>query len=281
MGLLEGKVAVVTGSGGGIGRAEALLFAKEGACVVVNDLGGARDGAGQSASMADEVVAEIVAAGGTAVANYDSVATHEGAEKIVKAAVERFGRLDVLVNNAGILRDKTLMKMDEAMWDAVIAVHLKGTFLCTQAAAKQMISQGQGGRIVNTTSLSGMLGNFGQSNYSAAKAGIYGFTRTASIELQKHRVTVNAVAPIAKTRMTEDLPMMQGMDTLTPDHIAPGALFLGSDLCGDRTGHVVAISGPRVYVYKVVESTGKFKEADGGVWTAQEIDEHWGAITKV
>jgi NAD(P)-dependent dehydrogenase (short-subunit alcohol dehydrogenase family) len=281
MGLLEGKVAVITGSGGGIGRAEAMLFAREGASVIVNDLGGGRDGSGQSMRMADEVVAEIVAAGGKAVANYDSVATLAGAEGIVKAAVERFGRLDVLVNNAGILRDKTLLKMDEAMWDAVIAVHLKGTFLCTQAAAKQMIAQGGGGRIVNTTSLSGMLGNFGQSNYSAAKAGIYGLTRTASIELSKHRITVNAVAPIAKTRMTEDLPMMQGMDTLTPEHIAPGALFLGSDLCADRTGHVLAISGARMYIYRVVESPGKFKESDGGVWTAQEIADHWGAITKV
>jgi NAD(P)-dependent dehydrogenase (short-subunit alcohol dehydrogenase family) len=281
MGLLEGKVAVVTGSGGGIGRAEALLFASEGAKVVVNDVGGARDGAGQSQSMADEVVREIVARGGSAVANYDSVATLAGAEGIVKTAVVHFGRLDVLVNNAGILRDKTLLKMDETMWDSVISVHLRGTFLCTQAAAKQMINQGSGGRIVNTTSLSGMLGNFGQANYSAAKAGIYGFTRTASIELQKHRITVNAVAPIAKTRMTEDLPMMQGMDTLTPDHIAPGALFLASELCGDRTGHVLAISGARVYVYKVVESPGKFKESQNGIWTAAEIDEHWAAITKV
>jgi NAD(P)-dependent dehydrogenase (short-subunit alcohol dehydrogenase family) len=281
MGLLEGKVAIITGSGGGIGRAEALLFAREGANVVVNDLGGGRDGSGQSSRMADEVVSEIAAMGGKAVGSYDSVVTPAGAEKIVKTAVDHFGRLDVLVNNAGILRDKTLLKMDEAMWDAVVAVHLKGTFLCTQAAAKQMIAQGGGGRIVNTTSLSGMLGNFGQSNYSAAKAGIYGFTRTSSIELSKHRITVNAIAPIAKTRMTEDLPMMLGMDTLTPEHIAPGALFLGSDLCADRTGQVLAISGARMYIYRVVESPGKFKEADGGVWTAQEIADNWGAITKV
>jgi NAD(P)-dependent dehydrogenase (short-subunit alcohol dehydrogenase family) len=280
MGLLEGKVAVITGAGGGIGRAEALLFAREGAMVVVNDTGGARDGSGASASSADQVAAEIVAQGGQALVNYDSVATSETASHIVEATVDRFGRIDILVNNAGILRDKTLLKMDEPMWDAVIAVHLKGTFLCTQAAARQMIAQGQGGRIVNTTSVSGMLGNFGQSNYAAAKAGIYGFTRTASIELAKHRITVNAVAPVAKTRMTEDLPMMQGMDMLTPEHIAPGALFLASDLCEDRTGHVLAISGPRVYAYKVIESAGKFKEANGGVWTAREIHDHWSAIVK-
>ena len=281
MGLLDGKVAIITGAGGGIGRAEALLFAREGALVVVNDLGGARDGSGSSDAMASKVVAEIEAAGGRAVANFDSVATPEGAAGIVKTAVDAFGRVDVLVNNAGILRDKTLLKMDEAMWDVVVDVHLKGTFLCTQAAAKQMVSQGNGGRIVNTTSVSGMMGNFGQANYAAAKAGIYGFTRTAAIELQKQRITVNAVAPIAKTRLTEDLPMFQsGMDSLTPDHIAPAALFLGSDLCADRTGNVLAVAGAQMYIYKVVQSAGKFKD-ENGVWTAAEIAENWDAIAKV
>src|SRR5262245_27245124 len=230
MGLVEGKVAVVTGAGGGIGRAEALLLAKEGAKVVVNDLGGARDGTGCSDAAASKVVEEIKAAGGHAVPNFDNVATTEGANNIIQAAVSAFGRIDVLINNAGILRDKSLLKMDEAMWDAVIAVHLKGTYLCTQAAAKQMVSQGGGGRIVNTTSVSGMMGNFGQANYAAAKAGIYGFTRTAAIELQKHRITVNALAPIAKTRLTEDLPMFQTTKGhLLPEHIAPAALFLSSD----------------------------------------------------
>ncbi|MEO7329105.1 MAG: SDR family NAD(P)-dependent oxidoreductase [Minicystis sp.] len=281
MGLLDGKVAIVTGAGGGIGRAEALLLAKEGAKVVVNDLGGARDGSGSSDSMASKVVAEIKAAGGDAVPSFDSVATVEGAQNIVIGAVSAFGRLDILVNNAGILRDKSLLKMDEAMWDVVIAVHLKGTFLCTQAAAKQMVAQGGGGRIVNTTSVSGMMGNFGQANYAAAKAGIYGFTRTAAIELQKHRITVNALAPIAKTRLTEDLPMFQAVtDSLTPDHIAPAALFLASDLCGDKTGHVLAVAGAQMYIYKVVQSAGKFKD-ENGVWTAQEIAEHWDAIAKV
>jgi NAD(P)-dependent dehydrogenase (short-subunit alcohol dehydrogenase family) len=281
MGLVEGKVAVVTGAGGGIGRAEALLLASEGAKVVVNDLGGARDGTGSSDAAASKVVEEIKAEGGHAVASFDSVATTDGAHKIIQAAVSAFGRIDVLINNAGILRDKSLLKMDEAMWDVVIAVHLKGTYLCTQAAAKQMVSQGGGGRIVNTTSVSGMMGNFGQANYSAAKAGIYGFTRTAAIELQKHRITVNAIAPIAKTRLTEDLPMFQtATDSLTPDHIAPAALFLASDLCGDRTGHVLAVAGAQMYVYKVVQSAGKFKE-ENGVWTAQEIADNWEAISKV
>jgi NAD(P)-dependent dehydrogenase (short-subunit alcohol dehydrogenase family) len=280
MGLLDGKVVVVTGAGGGIGRAEALLFASEGARVVVNDLGGARDGVGPGDAAATRVVDEIRAAGGEAVASFDSVATGEGAARIVAKAIEAFGRLDVLVNNAGILRDKSLGKMTEEMWDSVIAVHLRGTFLCTQAAARQLASQGDGGRIVNTTSVSGMLGNFGQANYSAAKAGIYGLTRTAAIELQKHRITVNAIAPIAKTRMTEDLPMFQGIDSLTPEHVAPAALFLGSPLCGDRTGHVLAVSGSRMYAYKVVESKGRFKEGTEA-WSANEIAEHWDAITKV
>jgi len=280
MGLLEGRVAIVTGAGGGIGRAHALLFASEGAKVVVNDVGGARDGGGADATAASRVVDEIRSAGGVAVANHASVATTDGAASVVASAVDAFGRADVLVNNAGILRDKTFLKMDETMWDTVVAVHLKGTFLCSHAFAKQVVAQGGGGRIVNTTSVSGMLGNFGQANYSAAKAGVYGLTRTMSIELQKHRVTVNAIAPLAKTRMTEDLPMFQGVDTLTPEHIAPAALFLASDLCGDRTGHVLAVAGARMYAFKVVETPGRFKETDGGVWTAREIAESWDAIVK-
>jgi NAD(P)-dependent dehydrogenase (short-subunit alcohol dehydrogenase family) len=281
MGLLDGKVAIVTGAGGGIGRAEARLFAREGARLVVNDVGGARDGEGADPSAAEQVVAELIDMGAVAVASHDSVATMAGATALMKRAIDAFGRVDVLVNNAGILRDKSFLKMDEAMWDAVIDVHLKGTFLCSQVFAKQVVAQGGGGRVVNTTSVSGMLGNFGQANYSAAKAGIYGLTRTMSIELQKHRITVNAIAPIAKTRMTEDLPMFQGVDSLTPEHIAPSALFLGSDLCADRTGHVLAVAGARVYAFKVVETPGRFKETSHGVWTAQEIADSWDGIVKV
>jgi len=281
MGLLDGKVAIVTGSGNGIGRSHAMLFAKEGAKVVVNDLGGPRDGSASDSSAAEKVVAEIKAAGGQAVANHDNVATVEGAAGIVKSAVDAFGRVDVVVNNAGILRDKTFLKMEEPNFDAVINVHLKGTFLVSQAAVKQMVAQSEGGRVVNTTSVSGMMGNFGQANYAAAKAGIYGLTRTMSIELQKHRITVNALAPIAKTRMTEDLPMFQhGRDALTPDHIAPAALFLASPLCGDRTGYVLAVAGARMYAFKVVETAGKFKDDAVGVWTPQEIADNWDAIVK-
>ncbi|WP_394836145.1 SDR family NAD(P)-dependent oxidoreductase [Pendulispora rubella] len=280
MGLLDGKVAIITGAGGGIGRAHALLFAREGAKVVVNDVGGARDGSGEDAGAASLVAEEITKAGGHAVAHTESVVEASGAQSLVRTAVETFGRVDVLVNNAGILRDKTFLKMDEAMWDSVVAVHLKGTFLVSQAFAKQAVSQGEGGRIVNTTSVSGMQGNFGQANYAAAKAGIYGLTRTMSIELQKQRITVNALAPIAKTRMTEDLPMFHGVETMTPEHISPAALFLASDLCADRTGYVLAVAGARMYAFKVIETAGRFKEGDAGVWSAQEIAEHWDAIVK-
>ncbi len=281
MGLLEGKVAIITGAGNGIGRSHALLFAREGAKIVVNDLGGPRDGTASDGTAAESVVAEIKAAGGQAAANHDNVATADGAAGVVKSAMDAFGRVDVLVNNAGILRDKTFLKLEESNFDAVIAVHLKGTFLVAQAAVKQMVAQGEGGRVVNTTSVSGMMGNFGQSNYAAAKAGIYGLTRTMSIELQKHRITVNALAPIAKTRMTEDLPMFQhGRESLTPDHIAPAALFLASPLCGDRTGYVLAVAGARMYAFKVVETAGKFKDDAAGVWTPQEIADNWDAIVK-
>jgi NAD(P)-dependent dehydrogenase (short-subunit alcohol dehydrogenase family) len=280
MGLLDGKSAVVTGAGHGIGRATALLFAREGARVVVNDLGAARTGEGGEHSAADAVVAEIRDAGGTALASYDSVATPAGATAIIEAAVRAHGSIDILVNNAGILRDKTLLKLELADWQAVLDVHLTGSFLCTQAAAVHMKEQ-KSGRIVNTTSVSGLLGNFGQSNYAAAKAGIYGLTRTASIELQRYGITVNAVAPIAKTRMTDDLPMFAKIaDTLSPEHVAPAHLFLASELCGERTGIVLAVAGARMSVYKVVESAGRFKETDGGVWSAEEIERHFDAIAK-
>jgi NAD(P)-dependent dehydrogenase (short-subunit alcohol dehydrogenase family) len=281
MGLLDGKVTVITGAGNGIGRASALLFAREGARVLVNDLGGARDGSGAAASAADAVVAEIRAAGGIAEANYDSVSSKEGAEAIVGKALSAFGRIDVLLNNAGILRDKTLLKMSPEEWQAVLDVHLTGSFFCTQAAALKMKEQGSGS-IINTTSVSGMLGNFGQANYAAAKAGIYGLTRTASIELQRYGVRVNAVAPIAKTRLTADLPMFEKIeDSLSAEHVAPAHLFLASSLSSEVTGVVLSVAGARMSVFKVVESPGKYKESDEGVWSAQEIADHFESISKV
>jgi NAD(P)-dependent dehydrogenase (short-subunit alcohol dehydrogenase family) len=279
MALLSGKRIVVTGAANGIGRATALAFAAEGASVVVNDAGGPRDGSSTDAAAAAAVVEEIRAAGGQAVVSTDSVATASGAEAIVKTALEHFGGLDVLVNNAGILRDKTLLKMTDDIWQAVLDVHLSGSFYCLRAAAQHMRASG-GGRIVNTTSVSGLLGNFGQANYAAAKAGIYGLTRTASIELQRFGIFVNAVAPIAKTRLTADLPMFEKLDSLTPDHVARVHTFLASDLSGDRTGLVIGVAGGKLSVFRLVESAGVLKDENGGLWTPQEIADRFEVIDK-
>jgi NAD(P)-dependent dehydrogenase (short-subunit alcohol dehydrogenase family) len=278
MGLLEGKVAIITGAGGGIGREHALLFAREGAKVVVNDLGSDRHGGGKGAEMADKVVAEIKAAGGDAVANYDSVATREGADGLVWSALNKFGKLDIAVNNAGILRDKTLLNMSEQEFDLVLEVHLRGTFLVMQAAARVFKVQGKGGRIVNTTSLSGLYGNFGQANYASAKGGIYSLTRTASMEFQRMGVTVNAIAPAALTRMTTDLAMFKGVsnEQMGPQHIAPVAAFLASDLAADITGAIVGVHGPKIFLYKMIETAGVTRE--GGPWSPAEIKERWAEI---
>jgi NAD(P)-dependent dehydrogenase (short-subunit alcohol dehydrogenase family) len=280
-GLLEGKVAIVTGAGGGIGREHALYFAREGAKVVVNDLGSDRHGGGKGGEMADKTAADIKAQGGDAVANYDSVATREGADGLVWSALNKYGRVDVLVNNAGILRDKTLVNMSEQDWNLVLDVHLRGTFLCTQAVARIFKSQNKGGRIVNTTSLSGLLGNFGQANYAAAKGGIYSLTRTASMEFARMGVTVNAVAPVALTRMTQDLTMFKGLtaEQIGPQYIAPVVAFLASDLAADITGTIVGVQGPKIFLYKMVEGEGVSRE--GGPWSPAEIRERWGEITRL
>jgi NAD(P)-dependent dehydrogenase (short-subunit alcohol dehydrogenase family)/acyl dehydratase/putative sterol carrier protein len=266
MKLLEGKVAIVTGAGGGLGRAHALALAAEGAKIVVNDPGVSRDGSGGAGTkMADTVVAEIKKAGGEAVANYDSVS--DAGDKIVKTAVDAFGRVDILVNNAGILRDKTIHNMTDDMWDLVLAVHLRGTFVCTRAAAKVMKEKGTGGRIINTTSVAGLKGNFGQSNYSAAKAGIYGFTMTASMELLKDGITVNAIAPIAKTRMTEEIDSVPA--EYRPEEVSPVVVFFASDLAKDLTGRIVGVHGRHLFEYRMENSEGKEKK---DAWTPAEIN---------
>jgi NAD(P)-dependent dehydrogenase (short-subunit alcohol dehydrogenase family) len=281
-GLLEGKVAIVTGAGGGIGRQHALALAREGARVVVNDLGSDRHGGGRGAEMADAVVEEIRRAGGEAVASYDTVATREGADGIVWTALSRFGHVDVLVNNAGILRDRTVLNMSEEDFDRVLDVHLRGTFLCTQAAARAMRVQGKGGRIVNTTSLSGLIGNFGQANYAAAKAGIYGLTRVCALELQKIGVTVNAVAPVALTRMTSDLAMMKGatQEELGPQLIAPAVVFLASDLAAAITGEVVGVEGGKMFLYRMERTEGVRREPASGPWSAADIAAAWERISR-
>lgn len=257
MGICEGRVCVVTGAGRGIGREHALMLAREGAKVVVNDLGGAMDGTGGSEGPAHDVVAEIETAGGTALANGDDISTWDGAKRLVEAAIETFGTLDVVINNAGILRDRMLANMTEAEWDAVIAVHLKGTFGPSHHAAaywRQKVKDGGevSGRIINTSSPSGIYGNVGQTNYGAAKAGIAAFTVIAAKELARYGVTVNAIAPAALTRMTENLGMGHADEmtkaALSPRWIAPIVTWLASEESQDITGRVFDVSGQRLSV---------------------------------
>jgi len=272
MGLLDGKVAIVTGAGGGIGREHALALSAAGAAVVVNDLGGSRDGSGAGHSMADAVVDEIRKAGGTAVANYDNVATVAGGQGILKSALDAFNQVDVLVNNAGILRDKTLAKMEEAEWDSVIAVHLKGTYCVTRPVFNHMRESGRGGSIINTSSTSGLEGNFGQTNYGAAKAGIAGFTRCLAIEGHKYGVRVNAIAPVALTRMTEDLPLAQNeafKERMSPRQIAPLIVYLASDLAKDVNKKIFFVGGGQISEMRMVRTQGATKKE--GLWSPEEI----------
>lgn len=273
MGLLDGKVAIVTGAGGGLGRAHALLLAKEGAAVVVNDLGGAVDGSGDGSRVAEEVVNEIKAAGGEAIADFGSVTSGEDAQAMVAAAVSEFGKLDILINNAGILRDKSFKKMTEELWDPVIAVHLKGTFHPTQAAYTQMLEQGTGGRIIMTSSTSGLIGNFGQTNYGAAKAGIAGFMRCLAIEGVKAKITVNVLVPNAYSRMTAALFPEGSEERFAPEMVSPAIVWLCSDDAGDITGRQFVISGNRVTLlypaaYKIAD-----RDASEGQWDPAEIGE--------
>src|SRR5262249_24075249 len=258
-GVCDGRVVIVTGAGRGIGRGHALEFARQGARVVVNDLGGARDGTGASQAPAAEVVEEIQALGGAAVGNTDDVADWGGARRLVQTALDQFGRLDVLVNNAGILRDRMIFNMEPEEWDAVIKVHLRGTFAPTRHAVAIWRDQFKAGqsvdaRVINTSSSSGIFGNPGQTNYAAAKAGIAAFTVIAAREVERYGITVNAIYPSALTRMTEDLAALRGRAEQTederrrrdPDNIAPLVVWLGSEESRGITGRVFGVSGGRV-----------------------------------
>src|ERR1700737_4275077 len=269
MGLLDGKVALITGAGGGLGEAYAKLFAREGAAVVVNDLGGPRDGSGADVSMAQKVVDAIKAEGGRAVANGADISTLAGGQSVFDDAIRNFGRADILVNNAGILLDETFAKAKEANWDKVLRVHLKGTFCCTQPVFRWMRDNG-GGVIVNTSSTSGLIGNFG-----AAKGGIWGLSNVLAIEGRKYNIRIWTLAPGALTRMTADLPRYKENPGLAlgPDGIAPAVLYMVSDLSGDQTGKVLGVSGPRgVREMRMMEMEG-WKPPHGG-WNAQDIVEH-------
>jgi NAD(P)-dependent dehydrogenase (short-subunit alcohol dehydrogenase family) len=247
------RVCVVTGAGGGLGRSHALELARRGAKVLVNDLGGSLDGTGSSPRAAQRVVDEILAAGGQAAANYDSVATPAGGQAIIDSALEAFGRVDVVVNNAGILRDKAFHKMDAAMIDAVIDVHLKGAFYVSAPAFRLMREQGYG-RIISTSSASGLFGNFGQANYGAAKAGLAGLTRVLAIEGAGHGIKANAIAPIAFTRMTEDL-LGELATRVTPETVSPIVAYLAHEEC-TVNGNVYSVAGGRVARIVTVETSG-------------------------
>jgi NAD(P)-dependent dehydrogenase (short-subunit alcohol dehydrogenase family) len=272
MGILEGKAAIVTGAGGGLGRAHALTLASEGAAVLVNDLGGAVDGSGAgSATMADKVVEEIRAAGGTAVANHGSVTSEADAQTMVAQAVAEFGRLDILINNAGILRDKSFKNMTADLWDPVVEVHLKGTYYPTRAAYLHMLEAGQGGRIIMTSSTSGLIGNFGQTNYGAAKAGIAGFMRCLAIEGQKAGITVNVLAPNAYSRMTASLFPEGAAEKYAPEKVSPAIVWLCSDEAADITGRQFVISGNRVTLLYPAGFTIADEDDASKSWTPSEI----------
>src|SRR5512142_1133997 len=270
MNLLEGQVAIVTGAGNGIGCAVAKLLAQQGAAVIVNDRGTDIAGTGSDPEVAARVASELVTLGQRAKASAHDVTVAREASDLIELALDAFGRLDVLVNCAGIQIDHALLNMDERAWSATISAQLTGTFNCLKAAAGAM-RHANGGRIVNTTSVAGLLGNFGQCAAAAAAAGVYGLTRTAAVELQRYGIMVNAVAPLAKTRMTEELPMFQKVNALTAEHVAPVYLFLASKLAGDLTGQVLASAGGRISAYSMNESHSRFKEGDSGIWSAEEI----------
>jgi NAD(P)-dependent dehydrogenase (short-subunit alcohol dehydrogenase family) len=287
MGSLDGRVAIVTGAGRGLGRAHALLLAQEGASVVVNDSGGAPDGSGSAAGPSQQVVAEIVAAGGRAVASADDVTTAEGAARLVELAVGDFGGLDVLVNNAGVLRDRTLVNMSEAEWDDVIRVHLRGHFLPTKFAARHWRERSKAGQpvaasVVNTSSTSGLFGQAGQANYGAAKMGIASLTIIADMELRRFGVRVNAVAPAARTRLTADVPgsaereakaqqaiAETGWDPRDPANVSPFVAYLATANCR-IAGRIFFLRGGQVSLLRPFTTATSLRKE--GRWTVPELE---------
>lgn len=275
---LEDKVAVVTGAGRGIGREIALMLAREGARVVVNDLGGAADGTGDS-PIAESVVADIEALGGTGVANTQSVAEVAGGESLLQSALDAFGGMDILINNAGILRDKSIFNLPEADWDAVIAVHLKGHYCCSRPFAKYIRETGRTGcRIINFSSVSGLLGNFGQTNYGAAKAGIAGFSRVLALEMAKYGCTVNTISPGALTRLTIPLRENRGesveeqeLQEAGPQHVAPLVVWLCGEEAAAITGEIFHTGSGDVAIMQQPAVIKRFHKPKG-LWTLEELD---------
>lgn len=271
---VQDRVIVVTGAGGGLGREYALTLAREGASVVVNDLGGARDGTGAGSAMADQVVAEIREAGGRAVANYDSVAVADGAESIIKTALDEFGAVHGVVSNAGILRDGTFHKMSFESWDAVLKVHLYGGYNVIRAAWPHFREQNYG-RVVVATSTSGLFGNFGQTNYGAAKLGLVGLVNSLALEGAKYNIHANAIAPIAATRMTEDIVPPEVLDKLAPEFVAPVVAHLCTEECADSAS-VFIVGGGKVQQVALFQNNGANFDQPPSV---QEVAAQWAVIT--
>jgi NAD(P)-dependent dehydrogenase (short-subunit alcohol dehydrogenase family) len=274
-----GRVAIVTGGGGGLGRDYAVELAKRGAKVVVNDLGGSRDGVGSSKSAADHVVDEIKALGGEAVSNYDNVATPEGGENIVRTAIDAFGKVDILINNAGILLDSTFAKMDEKKWDTVVAVHLKGTFCVTRPAFIHMMNQGYG-RIVMTTSGSGLFGNFGQSNYASAKMGVVGLANVLKLEGAKQNVKTNVIVPIAGTRLTEDIVPPEIFKRMRLEFVTPAVLYMCSEQCVD-SGVIINAGFGYFSRSAIMTGDGAFLSNGNKIPTPEEVMENWGRVVSL
>jgi len=277
--LLDGKVALVTGAGRGVGREIALLLAQQGAKVVVNDLGGSGGGEGQDDAPANEVIAAIRAAGGEAAANFDSVANMKAAQGMINQAVDTFGRIDIVVNNAGILRDSIFHKMTEEDWDLVVSVHLKGSFNVARAAATHFREQ-QSGRMIHMTSTSGLIGNFGQANYAAAKLGIVGLSRSIALDMARYNVTSNAIAPFAWSRLIGTIPTttdaerirVERMKRMTPAKVAPLVAALSSDRAQHVTGQVFAVRSDEVFLFSQSRPARGLGRSDG--WTAEAILDH-------
>jgi len=279
--LLEGRVALVTGAGRGIGRAVARALAEQGARLIINDLGCDRDGSGRDPNIASAAARELSDAGFDAVASHHDVTSQAEVTEMV-ALAQRYGApIDILVNCAGILKNSTLLDLTEEDFSSVLRTDLVGTLLVTQAIARELKQAKRPGNVVNMTSISGLLGNLGQANESAAKAGVYGLTRTSAIELQKFGISVNAVAAIARTRLTEDLPMFEKVrGSLEPEHVAPVVVFLASELSAGLSGVVVSVAGGRLATLSLTESQGRLKDEADGHWTAREIAEHFGSISR-
>jgi len=269
------KVVIVTGAGGGLGKSHALGFARRGAKVVVNDLGGAMDGSGGSSEAAEAVVAEIKEAGGEAIANGSSVTDDAGVDNMIKQTMDAYGRIDVLVNNAGVLRDKSFAKMEINDFTFVVDVHLFGTMKPTKAVWPIMKEQGYG-RIMVTSSSSGLYGNFGQANYGAAKLGVVGFMNTLKLEGQKDNIHINALAPVAWTRMTENLMPAEMEDMLTPERVTPAVIFMCSE--GAPTGKIICAGAGAYTSAAIVETKGVYL---GENPSAEDVAENWEAISKI